>query len=67
MTIMNPKYAESKCFKDGKRCKYLVARQLTDVEGRPFYVYYCKCEDIMCAGCIPTFVKGLNKITYRGI
>ena len=59
MSVMTPEYAEKKCIKNGKRCEYLIAKQLTDIEGNQFYVYYCSCEDEMCAGCIPTYVTGL--------
>lgn len=57
--ILTPKHAKANCIKGNKRCRFLYAKQLMDIEGKMFYVYYCSCEDEMCAGCIPMFVTDL--------
>lgn len=54
--ILTPDYTKGKCIKGNKRCKFLVAKQIEDIEGIMFFVYYCKCEDSECAGCIPTYI-----------
>ena len=39
-------------------CKYLQIKKLKAINGKYFRVWYCTCEDEMCAGCIPTFDEG---------
>ena len=58
--ILTPEYANTNCIKGNKRCRFLSAKQLMDIEGSIFYVYYCRCEDELSAGCIPTFVYKAN-------
>jgi len=36
-------------------CIYLDIKRLCDISGKDFQVWYCKCEDVMCASCIPEY------------
>lgn len=61
--VLTPEYVKTNCIKGSKRCRFLSAKQLKDIDGNTFYVYCCSCEDEMCAGCIPIFVTDLlNKV-----
>jgi len=43
------------CMKGTKGCIYLTIKLMKDISGKDFQMWYCKCEDEMCAGCIPTY------------
>ena len=50
------KYLRKEC-KAKNGCIYLTIKPMYDISDKLFQVWYCSCEDEMCAGCIPTYKK----------
>ena len=53
--VLSNDYVQENCKKNDEVCMYIRKTSLKDIHGNTFKIWICKCEEEMCATCIPTF------------